>query len=181
MRSRYRINELDAAHFITSTVVAWLPVFTTHACCDILVRSFAYCREHKGLRIYAWVVLDNHFHAIVTAPELAKTLADLKKFTVREIVAQLQSEGREWLLNQLRYFRAAHKQASTYQVWQEGSHPQAITSDAMMERKLDYLHNNPVKRGVVASAEHWRYSSAHEWLAGRRLSCAVIILSHDQR
>jgi len=47
MRSRYRINEPDAAHFITSTVVAWLPVFTTQACCDILARSFAYCREHK--------------------------------------------------------------------------------------------------------------------------------------
>jgi len=38
------------------------------------------------LRIYAWVVLDNHFHAIVAAPELAKTIADLKKFTAREIV-----------------------------------------------------------------------------------------------
>jgi len=166
MRSHYRINEPDAAHFITSTVVAWLPVFTTDACCDILVRSFAYCREHKGLRIYAWVVLDNHFHAIVAARELAKTIADLKKFTAREIVAQLLSEGREWLRDQLRYFRAAHKRASTHQVWQEGSHPQAITSDAMMEQKLVYLHNNPVKRGLVASPEHWRYSSAHEWLAG---------------
>jgi hypothetical protein len=49
-------------------------------------------------------VLDNHFHAIVAAPEQAKTIADLKKFTAREIVAQLQSEGREWLLDQLRYF-----------------------------------------------------------------------------
>jgi putative transposase len=164
MRSRYRINEPDAAHFITSTVVAWLPVFTTHACCDILVRSFVYCREHKGLRIYAFVVLDNHFHAIVTAPELAKTLADLKKFTAREIVAQLQSKGRQWLIDQLRYFRGAHKQASTHQVWQEAAIRRRLR--AMMEQKLEYLHNNPVKRGLVASPEHWRYSSAHEWLAG---------------
>ncbi len=166
VRSRYQIHERDAAHFITSTVVAWLPVFTSSACCDVLVRSFAYCREHKGLKIYGWVVLDNHFHAIVAAPELAQTIADLKKFTAREIVAQLQREGREWLLNQLQYFRAAHKRASTHQVWQEGSHPQAITSDAMMEQKLEYLHNNPVQRRLVASPEHWRYSSAHEWLKG---------------
>ena len=48
----------------------------------------------------------------------------------------------------------------------EGLHPQAITSDEMMEQKLTYLHNNPVKRGLVASPEHWRYSSAHEWLPG---------------
>jgi putative transposase len=36
----------------------------------------------------------------------------------------------------------------------------------MMEQKLDYLHGNPVARGLVAAAEHWRYSSAHEWLEG---------------
>ena len=36
----------------------------------------------------------------------------------------------------------------------------------MMLQKLEYLHNNPVKRGLVAAPEHWRYSSAHEWLPG---------------
>jgi putative transposase len=39
-------------------------------------------------------------------------------------------------------------------------------SDTMMLQKLEYLHNNPVKRGLVASPEHWRYSSAREWLPG---------------
>jgi hypothetical protein len=33
-----------------------------------------------------------------------------------------------------------------------------------MFQKLEYLHNNPVKFGLVAAPEHWRYSSAHEWL-----------------
>ena len=166
MRSRYRINEPERSHFITATVVEWLPVFTTGACCDIIVQSLAFCREKKGLRIYAWVILDNHFHAIVAGPELARTIGDLKKFIAREVLAQLKTEGREWLLNQLAYYRAAHKSLSQHQVWQEGVHPQSIASDAMMLQKLEYLHNNPVKRGLVAAPEHWRYSSAHEWLAG---------------
>ena len=55
---------------------------------------------------------------------------------------------------------------SAYQVWQEGVHPQAIVGDEMMLQKLEYLHNNPVKRGLVAAPEHWRYSSAHEWCGG---------------
>ncbi|MDB4793419.1 hypothetical protein OAG63_00120 [Methylacidiphilales bacterium] len=75
-------------------------------------------------------------------------------------------ERREWLLNQLAYYRAAHKSSSEHQVWQEGVHPQEISSDEMMLQKLEYLHNNPVKRGYVAAPEHWRYSSAHEWLSG---------------
>ena len=165
MRSRYRVCDPDHAHFITATIVEWLPVFTSAACCDILVRSLAHCRQHKGLKIYAWVILDNHFHAILSAPDISAILQDLKSFTARKILDQLKAEGRKWLLNQLRFYRADYK-PNEYQVWQEGSHPQAILGDEMMRQKLEYLHNNPVKRGWVAAPEHWRYSSAHEGLGG---------------
>jgi REP element-mobilizing transposase RayT len=166
MRTRYRVNVELSVHFITSTIVEWLPVFTTAPCCDIVVRSFEYCRAHKNLKVHGWVIMDNHFHAIVSGPDLSRTVADLKKFTARAILGQVKAEGREWLLNQLNYFCAAHKQVSAHQVWQEGVHPQSIIPDDIMLQKLEYLHNNPVKRGLVASPEHWRYSSAHEWLPG---------------
>jgi hypothetical protein len=45
-------------------------------------------------------------------------------------------------------------------------HPQAIAGDEMMLQKIDYIHHNPVQRGWVVAPEHWRYSSAHEWLPG---------------
>jgi REP element-mobilizing transposase RayT len=170
MRSRYRILERDHSHFITSTTVAWLPIFTSAARCDILVDAFEYCRQHKELKLYAWVILDTHFHAIVAAPELVRVLADLKRHTARRLVEQLEAERCDWLLRQLRYERAPNKTESQHQVWQEGSHPQAIMSDEMVLQKLEYLHNNPVKRGLVASPEHWCYSSAHEWLAGATIA-----------
>jgi REP element-mobilizing transposase RayT len=166
MRSRYRINETRNAHFVTATIVQWLPVFTTAARCDILIQSFGYCRTHKGLKIYAWVILDNHFHAILAAPDLSRVLADLKRHTAQQILELLNTERCEWLINQFQYFRAAHKVASIHQIWQEGSHPQSMLSDAIMLQKLEYLHNNPVKRGLVAIPDHWRYSSAHEWCPG---------------
>lgn len=164
MRSRYAINEEQYAHFVTATVVEWLPIFTTGACCEILVRSMIHCREKKGMLIHAWVILDNHFHAILAGPALADSIRDLKRFTARALLAQIQAEGREWLLNQLSFYRAAHKTASDHQVWQEGVHPKAIVSDEMMQQKLAYIHENPVKRGLVACPEHWRFSSAHEWM-----------------
>lgn len=101
MRSRYRVHEPDRAHFVTSTIVGWLPVFTTAACCEIVTGSFTYCRKHKGLRVHSWVIMENHRgggggqggwwvgeHAIVTAPALPVVLADLKKFTARRLLAQ---------------------------------------------------------------------------------------------
>ena len=163
MRSRYQARQPDAAYFVTSTVIQWLPVFTTSARCDILVEALAYCREHKGLRITAWVILDNHFHAILAAPDLPRVMADLKRHAAKQMIAQLQAERCEWLLHLLRTFRAPHKTESTHQFWQEGFHPQAIISDEMMVQKRDYLHANPGKRGPVAAPEDWRYSSAHEW------------------
>ena len=166
MRSRYRIHDSHHAYFITSTIVEWLPVFTTAACCEILVNSLLHCRQHKGLEIYGWVILDNHFHAVLGAPDLASTLTDMKRFTSRALLEQIKKEKRDWLINQLSYYRAAHKTRSDHQVWQEGVHPQEIDGDEMMGQKLDYIHNNPVVRGLVVGPEHWRFSSAHEWLAG---------------
>jgi len=166
MRSRYRVLAPDNAHFVTSTIVEWLPVFTTAARCDILTASLDYCRRHKGLLIYGWVILDNHFHAIVAASDLPRVLADLKRHTAQRILEQLEAEGCDWLLNAFRYHRTAHKRANEHQVWQEGAHPQAIVGDEMMLQKLEYLYNNPVKRGLVTAPEHWRYSSAHEWCGG---------------
>lgn len=174
MRSRYRILERDHSHFITATTVGWLPIFTTAARCDILVDAFEYCRQHKALKLHAWVILDTHFHAIVAAPELVRVLADLKRHTARRVIEQLEAEHCDWLLRQLRDHRAPSKTESQHQVWQEGSHPQAIMSDETMLQKLEYLHNNPVKRGLVALPEHWRHSSAHEWLPG-----AAVVLRTD--
>ena len=164
MRSRYHVHEADGAYFVTSTTVAWLPIFTTAARCDLLVESLTYCREHKGLKVYAWVILDNHFHAILAAPDLPRVMADLKRHTARQLLQLLEDERAEWLLHELKHHRATHKTESEHQVWQEGYHPQSLPSDETILQKLEYLHNNPVKRGLVASPEHWRYSSAHEWL-----------------
>jgi hypothetical protein len=63
MRSRYRVHEPDRAHFVTSTIVAWLPVFTSPVCCQILVDAFAYAREHKGLLIHGWVASPEHWRS----------------------------------------------------------------------------------------------------------------------
>src|SRR5436309_2279849 len=123
MRSRYYTREKERAHFVTSTIANWLPVFSSPACCDILAQSLDYCRRTKDLKLYAWVIMDNHFHAAVYAPELPRVMADLKKFTAGKLLAQMEVERRGWLLELLAAGKAAHKNRSKYQVWQEGYHP----------------------------------------------------------
>jgi hypothetical protein len=62
-----------------------------------------------------------------------------------------------------------HKIDQRYQLWQEGSHPEQIQGDEMMLQKLEYTHNNPIRRGYVDEARHWRYSSARNYEGGKGL------------
>ncbi len=58
---------------------------------------------------------------------------------------------------------APHVTDREYQVWQEGIKPKLIQNNMMMKNKIDYIHNNPVKRGYIDEAKHWRYSSARDY------------------
>ncbi len=111
-------------------------------------------------KLYGYVVLENHLHLIASAPELANAMKSFKMYTATQIIALLERHSAELLLRQLRALKLRHKTKSEYQVWQEGSHPQQVSGNDMMLQKLEYMHNNPVKRGYVDDPLHWRYSSA---------------------
>ena len=68
------------------------------------------------------------------------------------------------ILDQLAFYKKAHKSDRAYQFWQEGVHPECIHGAEMMCQKVEYIHNNPVVRGYVDRPEHWRYSSARSYL-----------------
>jgi hypothetical protein len=74
-------------------------------------------QRKEGAENSRLVILDSHLHAVVAAPALSAVLRDLKSFTAQQILAQV---GRDWLLNPLAYYRAAHKQTA-HQVWQGGA------------------------------------------------------------
>lgn len=59
-----------------------------------------------------------------------------------------------------------HKERGENKIWQEGYHPEAIKSTPFFAQKLDYIHDNPVKKGFVVQPEHWKYSSARNYLLG---------------
>ena len=69
----------------------------------------------------------------------------------------------------MRWSKEKHKSDRTYQVWQEGSHPEMVGNEEMFLQKLEYIHNNPVRRGYVDDSVHWRYSSAGDYAGGSGL------------
>jgi REP element-mobilizing transposase RayT len=162
-RSRYLITEPDRAHFLTCTVVEWLPVFSVPEVAHIILDSWNYLRQHAGFKLYGYVILENHLHFIASSSNLDKDVYRFKSYTARRIVDQMMTMRHMSLLRLLRSVKKNHKIDRNYQLWQEGVHAELIMSDEMMRQKLDYIHANPVKRGYVDLPEHWRYSSARHY------------------
>jgi len=162
-RSRYKIYEPSQPHFVTCTILHWIPIFTNQESVSIVINSLKYLQKSDNLKIYAYVILENHLHLVVQSNDLAKTMAKFKRYTAIEIIKLIKRKNISTILEQLAFYKKAHKKDREYQLWQEGIQPKQIISHKMMKEKIEYIHNNPVKRGYIDNPIHWRYSSARDY------------------
>ncbi|HEX4131869.1 MAG TPA: hypothetical protein VHZ24_17685 [Pirellulales bacterium] len=158
----YRIHAEAAVYFVTYSVVEWLPVFVSEASCKIVTDSLAFCQEQKQLRINAYVVMPTHMHLIVfdaqwDSERLASTLADFRKYTGRQLSDYCTKHGPKCFVETLRDQPVADRER---RFWQPSRHPEAVQTERFWQQKIDYLHDNPCRKGLVRRADHWRFSSA---------------------
>ena len=165
-RTRYKIYEPKHPHFVTCTILHWLPIFTRKESVDIILNSLKFLQKQDNLKLHAYIILENHLHMVLRSDDLQKSMESFKKFTAREILKLLKRENAKTILDQLAFYKKAHRKEKSFQVWEEGYQPKLIQTKAMMKVKIDYIHYNPVKRGYVDKAIHWRYSSARNYEMG---------------
>ena len=159
----------DKAYFLTLTVVGWADVFTRKNHRDALIASKRHCQKNKGLIVFAYCVMSNHLHMIVNTHEpylLKDTIRDLKKFTSRKIVEQIKDDPesrREWLLKLFSESAEKTGKHKNYKFWKEGNHAIEIYSEKFVWTKINYIHNNPIRSGVVESISDYFYSSYYSY------------------
>ncbi len=95
MKSRYRIIDEKQLYFVTSTVQKWIPVFTSEKYFEILVGSLKYSQREKNLKIYSYVILNNHFHSVLSGKNLSQTISSIKSYTARKIIDMLQADKKD--------------------------------------------------------------------------------------
>jgi len=162
-RSRYKIYETTHPHFITCTILHWIPIFTRVETTNIIFDSLRYLQKEDNLKIYSYVILENHLHLIASSDDLAMSIRRFKSFTAKQILKYLQENNVKTILDQLAFYKKAHKTTAQYQLWQEGIQPKLIQDENTMLQKINYIHQNPVKRGYVDESIYWRYSSARDY------------------
>lgn len=112
----------------------------------------------------------NHIHLIISAKEdsmISNILRDLKKNTSKQLVQAItdnqQESRRGWLLYMFARAGARNSNNKIFQFWQQDNHPIELFTPEMLKQKLNYLHNNPVRAGIVSQPEHYLYSSAVDY------------------
>ncbi|MEJ0104329.1 MAG: transposase [Bacteroidota bacterium] len=105
MANKENMNEQQqGCHFITLNVVDWVDVFIRPVYKQIIVHSLNHFAENKGLNIYAWCLMTNHLHMIVSATEghsLPEIEKELKKFTTHKILEDISVEPQkrlQWMM-----------------------------------------------------------------------------------
>ncbi|MCK5103902.1 MAG: transposase [Cyclobacteriaceae bacterium] len=93
----YAIRDQQGQYFVTITVNQWVDIFTRPIYVDILLESIRYCQKNKGLQVYAWVIMSNHIHMIISCEtgRLSDLIRDLKKFTSSKIVQAIEENKHE--------------------------------------------------------------------------------------
>ncbi|GAA3568285.1 REP-associated tyrosine transposase [Snuella lapsa] len=169
MSRKYKFHNPTAAYFISFATVYWLDIFTRQVYFNVLEDNITYCRLEKGMEVFAYCFMPSHVHLIFRSnnEDPSGLIRDFKGYTARKLIKTIQENQqesrKEWLLWMME--RAGHNKSNVKQrqFWQQHSKPIELWSEHVIQQKIDYIHNNPVKAGFVTDPVDWKYSSARNY------------------
>jgi REP element-mobilizing transposase RayT len=168
MPTGYEMDKPDGMYFLTFTVVDWVDVFTRQCYRDIITDSLAYCRKEKGLKVWGYTIMSNHMHSILSATNgnLPAVVRDFKRHTASHILKKIQEpteSRRDWMLKRFEFAAKSSARCGQYQFWERSNRAKLCETMPFTLQKLDYIHANPVRAGLVERASDWVYSSASNY------------------
>jgi REP element-mobilizing transposase RayT len=131
----------------------------------LLVQNTLLHFDGDRYRIIAWVIMPNHVHVLfepLAGCLISDIVASWKKFTARRLVGNGPGNANLLIGDNLkdanREIGAPRKKPT---IWHREYWDRFIRNECHFKAVVEYIHNNPVKAGLVARAEDWPWSSAH--------------------
>ena len=160
-----RVYSPGQLQFITTSTYRRTPLFLSDRFRRCFVQRLEEVRQELHFLLIGWVLMPEHFHILIK-PEPAETtplmMKGLKEESAKRIIRTLRENLQyPWCrktLARLRLPSTVHDE-SHYRLWQRRFYPFNVFSEKKFQEKLDYMHNNPVTRGLVSSPGDWPWSS----------------------
>jgi len=173
MSRKYKFTDPQGLYFISFAVINWIDVFIRNEYKDIVLKSWQYCIDNKGLKIFGWCIMTSHIHMIIASnkekPE--NIVRDMKSYTSTQLKKAIsdnpQESRKEWMLEMMYNAGEQNSNNDGFQFWQQHNQPILLDNNYLLDQKLEYIHLNPVEAGIVERPEDYLYSSARDF-AGRK-------------
>ena len=133
----------------------------------LIVKSLLAARDKRRCYLLAWCLMPEHIHMLVIPRE--------EPVAARPVGASSPARFEDERPNALSYFVAGWASSSAHLVnraagrkgplWQEGFHDHRVRHTERLDVIADYIHNNPVRRGLVDEPAEWKWSSANHGFA----------------
>jgi putative transposase len=142
-------------HFITFSCRERLPLLGSAGARDAFVSVLDEVRAGHAFRLLGFVVMPEHVHMVVSEPRLgdpSEVMQVLKQRTCFRLKRSNENGS-------AKVAAAQFSEEDAYALWQRRFYDFNVWSSGKLEQKLDYMHRNPVKRGLVRHPEYWPWSS----------------------
>jgi len=174
----FQVSRDNPAYYLTSVTHERLPIFQKDTIKQVICDAFDEARHSAGIMIFAYVIMLDHTHVITdNAREMKDILRYLNGISAKRLIDHLKENGYESSLAKLRIQdRGKNHKHSVYE-----HHPNAlriIGEDALMQ-KVNYIHLNPVRAGLVEHPDEYLFSSARQW-HGRALENEPFVTDHKK-
>ena len=174
----FRISRDNPAYYLTSVAHKRLPIFQTDIIKQVVCDALNEARRSGGIMIFAYVIMLDHTHLLTdNAREMADVLRFMNGVSAKRVIDHLKENGHESSLAKLRIQERENRHKhSVYE-----HHPNAlrITGEDAFMQKVNYIHLNPVRAGLVEHPDEYLYSSARLWHR-RALENEPLVTDHKQ-
>ncbi len=155
IRRKLKIKGRSLA-FITTTVNNRTPAFRDEKISEVVINQLNESLIYIDVSMVGYVLMPTHLHMLLGFKEielLSKFIQSFKILSSKKIKSVLSE-------NDIKKLSSKGK----FKFWTERFDDLIIVSEHQFKVKLEYIHNNPVKAGLVSSSSDWKYSSASDWL-----------------
>jgi putative transposase len=162
MAHRFLISQDSPALYITIVTKNRLPIFQTDQMKEILCRALDEARQSAAFLLFAYVIMLDHTHLLTSRPSTTSdVLRALKGLTARRLIDHLKCNNYVSSLAKLQH--QERNRNYKYSLWQSEKNVLPIFSEGMFVEKVNYIHKNPVRAGLVKRPTDYRWSSARIW------------------
>ena len=159
---KFRISRDTPCLYITTVANGRLPVFRTDAVKMVTCQAIDEARQSGGFLLFAYVIMPDHMHLLTDSPRKSSDMLRRIKGTIaHRVIEYLREKSYESSLRELQH--EEWKRHHQYSLWDHESNGFSVFSEGVFMQKVNYIHLNPVRAGLVERAIDYRWSSARYW------------------